>query len=180
MADSEPTLTAKEINEAAAAGAAEPQPTVMTHRLIMTPDKPGTPVDELSQPEVVRKASTKKMTIEPLTEKPAEQPAATPQEVTEDTDSAEAAESESSDKADLEATDEDQAKTDHDNMVAELIEKGSYFLPINSVEQRRAKRAIILGTILILVLGAAWLDVALDANLIQINGWKAPTSFFSN
>jgi hypothetical protein len=179
MADSEPKLTAKEINEAAAAGAAESQPAVMTHRLIMTPDKPGAPVEELSQPEVVRKASSKKMTIEPLTEKTTKEEAVLPAEETaEVTDAV----PEVTDKPNLDNTDadEDQAQIEHDSMVAELIEKGTYFLPINSVEQRRAKRAIILGTILIIVLGAAWLDVALDANLVQINGWKAPTSFFSN
>lgn len=64
--------------------------------------------------------------------------------------------------------------------VAKLVESGKYYLPINTVEKRRAKRFVALGIVLILLLVAAWGVVALDAGLIVVDGVKSPTHFFSN
>lgn len=55
----------------------------------------------------------------------------------------------------------------------------TYYLPINQVVRRRSKRIAVLGAVLIVVLGLAWLDIALDAQLITIPGVEAPTHFFS-
>jgi hypothetical protein len=60
-----------------------------------------------------------------------------------------------------------------------LIEDEQYFLPINTVEERRSRRLAILGAILIIVLSLAWYDSALDAGLVP-NTYNLPhTSFFS-
>lgn len=71
-------------------------------------------------------------------------------------------------------------QAEHKAAVQKLIVDKQYLLPINSVEKRRSKRFVALGIILSLVLAVAWIDVALDANLIQVSGIKAPTHFFSN
>lgn len=63
--------------------------------------------------------------------------------------------------------------------VDKLIESKKYFLPINSVEKRRSKRVVAFGILLSLLLIVAWIDIALDAGLIEINGIKPVTHFFS-
>lgn len=68
----------------------------------------------------------------------------------------------------------------HEAMVQELVENKQYFLPINSVEKRRSKRFVILGILLSVVLALAWVNIALDAGLIEINGLKPVTHFFSS
>ena len=59
-----------------------------------------------------------------------------------------------------------------------LIESRKYFLPINQVERRRSKHYAVVGFIVIVILGLAWVDIALDAGLITLPGVKAPTHFF--
>ena len=59
-----------------------------------------------------------------------------------------------------------------------MANAGTYSLPINAVEKRRVKRFAIVIVLLLVVLGIAWVDLALDAQLIQINGINAPTDFF--
>jgi hypothetical protein len=76
--------------------------------------------------------------------------------------------------------DEAKAQTEHDVAIAKLIESKKYFLPINSVEKRRSKRFITLGILLSLLLIIAWVDIALDAGLVQFNGIKPLTHFFSS
>jgi hypothetical protein len=61
----------------------------------------------------------------------------------------------------------------------ELVDGKKYFLPINSVERRRSKRIVIGGVLLSLILIVAWVDIALDASLIQLGGLKSVTHFFS-
>ncbi|MEO8105007.1 MAG: hypothetical protein ABI602_01590 [Candidatus Saccharibacteria bacterium] len=82
-------------------------------------------------------------------------------------------------------TDKDVA--DHEDDVDENKEKiqklvldKRYFLPINSQEKRRTERFVVLGIVLILLLAAAWLDIALDAGLVHIDGLKPLTHLFSN
>lgn len=63
--------------------------------------------------------------------------------------------------------------------IEQLIEEERYFLPINSVQERRTRRFIIIGVLAIIVLTAAWYNVALDANLVP-NTYDLPhSSFFS-
>lgn len=59
-----------------------------------------------------------------------------------------------------------------------LAAAGTYELPINAVEKRRVKRFAIIIVAVLILLCAAWVDLALDAQLIQINGVNAPTDFF--
>lgn len=61
-----------------------------------------------------------------------------------------------------------------------LVDKKSYFLPINSIEKRRSKRIFVFGIILILVLAAVWIDIALDARFITIDGLQPVTHLFSS
>jgi hypothetical protein len=68
----------------------------------------------------------------------------------------------------------------HDEGVQKLIDGKQYFLPINAVEKRRTKRVILLGILLVVVLAVAWVDIALDAGLVEIGNVKPMTHFFSN
>lgn len=68
----------------------------------------------------------------------------------------------------------------HDADTQKLIDSGKYELPINSVEKRKTKRFVVLGVLLAILLTLAWIDIAADAGLIQINGVKPVTHFFSN
>ncbi len=72
------------------------------------------------------------------------------------------------------------AQAEHDTAIQKLVDSKQYFLPINTVEKRKSKRFVALGIILSVVLALAWADIALDAGLIQINGVKPLTHFFSN
>jgi hypothetical protein len=67
-----------------------------------------------------------------------------------------------------------------DAKLQQLVDNKKYFLPINAVEHRRSKRVVIGGVVLALLLTVAWADIALDASLIQVNGVKPVTHFFSN
>lgn len=79
------------------------------------------------------------------------------------------------DLADEEDEDDEYAKN-----IQKLVTEKRYFLPINTQEKRRTKHFIILGVILILLLAAAWADIALDAGLIHLDGVKPLTHLFSN
>lgn len=59
-----------------------------------------------------------------------------------------------------------------------LIETKAYFLPINSVGQRRSQRVAAFGAIIIVLLGLAWADLALDAGFISLPGVKPVTHLF--
>lgn len=68
---------------------------------------------------------------------------------------------------------------DQTDTVDKLVADETYFLDITTREQRRSKRSALIGTIVIVVLVAAWHNVALDANLLP-NIYNIPhTSFFS-
>lgn len=71
-------------------------------------------------------------------------------------------------------------KEKHDAAIQKLIDSKQYNLPINSVEKRRSKRVVIFGILLSILLIAAWVDIALDANIIELNGINPVTHFFSN
>ena len=77
-------------------------------------------------------------------------------------------------EAELKEHESNQAK------IQKLIESRQYNLPINTSEKRRSKRVVMLGVGLSLVLAVAWVDIALDAGLIQLSGVKPLTHFFSN
>jgi hypothetical protein len=79
------------------------------------------------------------------------------------------------DDADVKAQKEQERKAE----LEKIAESHKYYLPINQIEKRRNKRATLLGAVVILVLGLAWADIALDAGLLTVPGVKAPTHFFS-
>jgi hypothetical protein len=72
------------------------------------------------------------------------------------------------------------AKTKHDADIQQLIDSKRYVLPINTIENRKSKRFVVLGATLALVLIIIWLDIALDAGIIKLGGLKPLTHFFSN
>ena len=79
------------------------------------------------------------------------------------------------DLADDENEDDEYAKN-----IQKLVTEKRYFLPINTQEKRRTRHFIILGVVLILLLAAAWADIALDAGLIHLDGVRPLTHLFSN
>lgn len=78
----------------------------------------------------------------------------------------------------IDEDDADQAAAEHAAKIEKLVETKQYFLPVDAVEKRRTKRVIALGILLAIVLGAAWLDIALDAGILQLGNIHAVTNFF--
>lgn len=72
------------------------------------------------------------------------------------------------------------AQEKHDAEIQKLIDSRTYVLPIKTVEQRRSKKVVIFGVVFSLLLVIAWVDIALDAGLIEISGIRPVTHFFSN
>ena len=68
----------------------------------------------------------------------------------------------------------------HEAEIQKLVDDKKYFLQINTIERRRSRQVVVIGVLLSLVLALLWVDVALDAGLIKINGVKPVTHFFSN
>lgn len=60
----------------------------------------------------------------------------------------------------------------------QAFESGEYFLPITTAETKRLRREIIFATLFVTVLIVVWLDIMLDAGLLQVGGLKAVTNFF--
>jgi len=58
-----------------------------------------------------------------------------------------------------------------------IIESGTYYLPINAVGHRKAVRHVVLGIVLVIVLAVLLLLVALDAGVLTIPGFPAPTNY---
>jgi hypothetical protein len=62
--------------------------------------------------------------------------------------------------------------------IQKLVEGKEFYLPINQVEKRRTKRVVAAGIILSLVLIMAWVNLSLDAELLEIPGVQPVTHFF--
>lgn len=73
---------------------------------------------------------------------------------------------------------DNQEEIKHDAEIEKLIVGKKYELPVNAVEKRRTKHFVALGVILSILLALAWVNIALDAGLIEIDGVKALTDFF--
>jgi len=85
----------------------------------------------------------------------------------------------SPEKAELDAIAEEEAKkAEHEANVQKIIDSKKFELPITTEEKRRSTRMTILGVLLAIVLAGAWVDVALDAGLIQLTG-VPHTSYFA-
>lgn len=59
-----------------------------------------------------------------------------------------------------------------------IIESQKYALPINTVKKRRATRALLVSVLLLLVIGVAAADLAMDAGVLHVSGVKPVTHFF--
>lgn len=59
-----------------------------------------------------------------------------------------------------------------------LVENKTYFLPINAAERRRSRNVFVFGLLFIVLLAAAWADIAMDAGFITIPHLQPLTHFF--
>ncbi|HEX8227025.1 MAG TPA: hypothetical protein VF572_04115 [Candidatus Saccharimonadales bacterium] len=180
------------------------RPVIVSNRAVMQ-DPMMVPLGDILTPEVETPApqpaqQTAKRVIRPLGEAPPTGKDKDSDGVVEDSEKPSQAVAVKKEAVDTKPTSEDRAsitdplgsaETDTDNSkqdevskaqeeIDRLIEEKTYFLPINSIEKRRSRHASILGLLLIIVLGAAWLNIALDAGLIKIGGLQPLTHFFSN
>ncbi|HSX47527.1 MAG TPA: hypothetical protein VLF63_02015 [Patescibacteria group bacterium] len=87
------------------------------------------------------------------------------------------------DKSEKTATEIDEAEKrkqqETELEVQKLTSSKKYFLPINTLETRRSHRNVALGILLSIILIVAWLDVALDAGIINMSTSLPHTKFFS-
>jgi hypothetical protein len=76
-------------------------------------------------------------------------------------------------------TEEAVKKAEHEAAIQKIVDSKKYYVPVNTVEKRRSKRFVALGALLSLFLIIAWLDVALDAGLVNLSTNLPHTHFFS-
>jgi hypothetical protein len=72
-----------------------------------------------------------------------------------------------------------EAQAQRDASLQKLVDDKKLFLPINTVENRRSKRVVVIGVLLSIILALAWVDIALDAGLIELGNVQPVTHFFS-
>lgn len=63
--------------------------------------------------------------------------------------------------------------------LAAMVENKTFYLPIVTTQSQRTKQFVIAGIVVSLILATLWIDVALDAGLIHINGVHSLTHFFN-
>ncbi len=147
---------------------------------LATSDTPETK-DEVTTPEKPKLPEEEPKKDDPKLDEPvqSDKPA-----VQDEPDSGKDQPTESKDKA-LNTPDEQDAaeasrKAEHDANLQKIVDSKTYYLPINAVEKRKTKRFVLLGIALSIFLILVWINVALDAGLIQIDGVSPLTSFFSS
>lgn len=80
---------------------------------------------------------------------------------------------------------EDAKKKEEDEKAAriaeqeKIIDSKKYYLPISSARDGRDLHLALLLLLAVAVLGLVWLDIALDAGIIHVNGLHALTHFFN-
>ncbi len=150
---------------------AEPAPTMLTMNDFKPPqsETPAEPAAAIPPPSV------KKPEIKPDIRPETKPDAPKPYTVTE-------APSKKEEPLTAEAQEAKDAEEEEERLkqLDKMIEDGTYFLPVDSVNHKKAQRNSFVGLVLALVIGVVWFMIALDANLIQIDGIEAPTNFFSN
>lgn len=156
--------------EEAASGSAEPENSKKPAKPV-TPKAPEAPAEE----EKSIAEAAPKTDDQPATDTETAAPAEETTEATPDDDTPKTPQPA---PADLQA--ETAKRAEHEAAIQKLVESKQFYLPINSVEKRRTKRVMLLGVVLSIVLAAAWLDIALDAGLVQLGGLKSVTQFFGN
>ncbi|HEX4774304.1 MAG TPA: hypothetical protein VH234_02205 [Candidatus Saccharimonadales bacterium] len=192
MADSK--KTAKPINDVAHPDETAPEtssrPILVTNRpiikdpMMVEGEKATSEMNEDTVKVKVQDHSELKLPATAAPEPPANEPAqpeAAPPEPAKETEPS-TSEGNKDDTPDAEAIDEAEAakQAEHDTAIQKLADSKQYFLPINAIEKRKSQRFVLLGIALSLLLAVAWVDVALDSGIIQINGIKPVTHFFSN
>lgn len=75
---------------------------------------------------------------------------------------------------------EDEAKAARAAELEELAASKKFYLPIQSVEQRRGLNRILMILIFVVLLAVVWADVVLDAGIVRLGGLHALTHFFSH
>lgn len=61
-----------------------------------------------------------------------------------------------------------------------IIASGQYYLPIAGAGKHRGVQRAVLILLLVILLGLAWLDIAMDAGILHIHGVQPVTHFFGN
>lgn len=109
---------------------------------------------------------------------------AKPEKTTEKKDATFDKETEEKDKSTNTPAEEEEAeasrKAEHDANLQKIVDSKTYYLPINAVEKRRSKRFVLLGIAVSILLILLWVNIALDAGLIKIDGLSPMTHFFSS
>ena len=190
MADAKnqaPDAKTMDVAKPSKAPASSPTP-IMTHKMVTEPgaedsgatqepaaDKTSAPstkgirLEPISRPEDLKSEETKKQEAEATTDTSDHDDAGN------DLTSRDKLKEASTDEQDLMAKKAAERQANFDKIALAK----TYYLPINQVVRRRSKHVAIIGAVLIILLGLAWVDVSLDAGLISIPGVKAPTHFFS-
>lgn len=158
-----------------------PRPMIKDPMVVEDDEKDGS-----SKKPLAKKSKTKiappEETTEAVPEKPDSEPDSEPEKEPEPETPVED-KTDDQDKKKSAKSDPDAEKAEHvaqDAKIQKLVENKKYFLPINAVEHRKSRRFVALGVVLALVLALAWVDIALDAGLIDLGGIKPVTRFFSN
>lgn len=162
--------TEAKTEEAAPVPAAKPANASVSHQLVLTP--PTREPEAESAPEVTAKETV-----------PAAEPAvaATPPATTPAVASREP-ELENSDVSinpDAAEDKAEEAEIARHAAIQKLVESQQYFLPVDHVELKRARVITAAGSLLILLLGLAWANIALDAGLVSVAG-VPHTHFFKS
>ncbi|HVS58146.1 MAG TPA: hypothetical protein VHD60_00190 [Candidatus Saccharimonadales bacterium] len=69
-------------------------------------------------------------------------------------------------------------QADRQAELEKVIDSQKYALPINTVKKRRITRTLLVSILVIVVLGVASADLAMDAGVLHVNGVKPVTHFF--
>lgn len=190
MADSKKTDNTKRIIDVTHADKAAPsgnsKSVIVSNRpllqdpMVVPEDEAATPKTKIakSAPELKLKAEPELTETIETTEAPDPAQPETPAEAPE-TDKDEASKA-PADNSQIHAEAEAELEAKRQAHVDELADSKKYYLPIDTIENKRSRRFVALGVMLSLLLIVAWADIALDAGLIQLGSVKPVTHFFSN
>lgn len=190
MAEKKPTKKTQQITDVEkpgkSAASATSKPVIVTNRpLIKDPMVVKDSQEKTEeQPTLTKKTSTKPK-IQPLepSPEPEEVEDVAPEKKPDETLTQVSESSKSEDKKTKKTVEDSEEaaakrKAEHDANLQKIADAKTYYLPINAVEKRRTKRFVTLGVLLSILLLLVWIDIALDAELVQIDGINSITSFF--
>ena len=191
MVTKKPTSKAAPISDVEepgkSAASATSKPVIVTNRPLIKDPMVVEEADDAPAKEVLpsKKTSTKPklQPLKPTADKPdteQPEPVAEPASKTEASEQKAAAPNPNSKQKPSENDEKnaEKRKAEHDTNLQKIVDAKTYYLPINAVEKRKTKRFVLLGVLLSILLIMLWIDIALDAGLIQIDGITPITSFF--